>query len=367
MEPTTETPPERHSYTLVLEVKTQSPLTHGSGVEGNEQVLATREVVVEDPEEGWIRESIPCVSGAAMKATLREWAFRDAMERAGVKDGQVSKDALRLLTKGGKNDRGGQSVTVAKARELRDLFPMLSVFGSMDGGLPLRGKVQVSEVMPFCDAAVDAGVVPRKVTRLAVETPDDAPELSVDGEEIPVWPTTEPIPAHLVRTRVQYYRHDMLSGPHTHLLEDGARKAQEDARAARKGKAAKKKERREANESMPYSMQAIAPGVPMVVQIRLQDATEAEWGCLAMAITRWVMAGAPLGGATTKGHGRCQVRVAGALRYSPAAGDVAAEPGTMLELQADDRERALSVARAYDAHVQERAEQIREYVAESTR
>lgn len=355
----------RNSYTLVLEIKTTSPLTHGSGNEGNEQVLHTREVLVNDPDEGWLRERIPCVSGAALKATLREFAVRDALERAGVPDGGVSKDALRLLAKGGKNDRGGQSVSLEAARELRDLFPLLSVFGSMDGGLPLRGRIQVSEVMPFCDAAVDAGVVPRKVTRLSVADLDA--ELTVDGEEIPVWAGTEPVPLHLTRTKVQYYRHDMLSGPHTHLLQAAAVAEIEDKRAARKGTSAAKEVRREANESMPYSMQAIAPGVPMVATIRLADATEAEFGCLVTALARWVGAGAVLGGAATKGHGRCQVRVAGALRYSPATGDVAADPGSMLEIHVGSEDRALQNAQAYDAHIRERAEDIRAYVAESTR
>jgi len=360
----TETPASmRHSYTIALEIKPISPLTHGAGSEGNEQILHTREVVVHDYDEGWLRERVPCVSGSAMKATLREWAVKDALERAGVQDGGVSKDALRLLTKGGKNDKGGQTVSVGEARRLRDLFPLLSVFGSMDGGLPIRGKIQVSEVMPLCDVAVDAGIVPRQISRMQVS--DD--KLLVEGEQIPIWPNTDPIPVHLTRTTVQYYRHDMLSGPHTHLLPsalvDGQAQAQADRKA--KGRAAKKAERREANESMPHAMQAIAPGVPMVATLRLHDATEAELGCVLTAIARWITAGATLGGATTKGHGRCEVRVAGALRYRPESGDLAAAPGTVIEVSG--RGEAEAFGRAYASHVAANAEEIRQYVAKATR
>lgn len=144
----------RRSYEIVMEITPVAPLTHGAGVEGNEQVLATREYQVLRAPDGlggkaeWERIDVPFVSGAAMRATLREWATRDALELAGIVDGEVSRDALRLLLKGGKNDSGSQSVNLEEVRRLRDLFPLLAVFGSMDGGLPVRGLAQVSDVLP---------------------------------------------------------------------------------------------------------------------------------------------------------------------------------------------------------------------------
>jgi CRISPR type IV-associated protein Csf2 len=352
----------RKNYTIVLEITPTAPLTHGAGNEGNEQVLATREYNVTNADGEWERIEVPHVSGSALKATLREWAVRDALERAGVADGTVSRDALRLLLKGGKNDGGGASLSLDELRKLRDLFPLLAVFGSFDGGAPNRGAILCSDVLPWTDELVAADLVPRRVTPLEVLVEGER----VDGPPaIDVFPGMQPFPAHMVRTVVTNYRHDMGASGVTHYLQ-GAQVAQiEDAREARKaaGGKARKEQRREANESMPHSAQAIAPGTPMVAVIRLQSATEVEFEALGVALTRWITSGGHLGGASTKGHGACRVRVAGALRYAPPVGDQPADPGTALEL--DGGQRMLGTA--YDAHVRARAEQIRTYVAEATR
>lgn len=350
----------RRSYTIVLEITPTAPLTHGAGNEGNEQVLATREVNVEGPDGEWERIEIPHVSGAALKATLREWAVRDALERAGVADGSVSRDALRLLAKGGKNDGGGASLSLDELRRLRDLFPLLAVFGSFDGGAPNQGQIKCSDVMPYTEALVAAGLIPQRVTPLEVAVEGEI--VQGTGEAIDVYPGRSPIPAHMVRTVVTNYRHDMMGGPMTHYLQGTTVAAIEEAREGRAGRPARKEERREANESMPHSAQAIAPGTPMVAIIRLQGATDVEFAALGVAITRWIASGGHLGGASTKGHGTCRVRVAGALRHAPPLGDVGAEAGSAIEVGGTG-----AMAAAYDTHIRERAEAIRSYVAESTR
>lgn len=354
----------RKSYTIVLEISPTAPLTHGSGTEGNEQILATCEMLVPDGHGGMEREEIPFVSGAALKATLREHAVRDAMERAGVVEGSVSRDALRLLLKGGKNDSGGASVSIEEARRLRDLFPLLAVFGSMDGGLPIRAQVSCSHVLPYCAEAVAAGAVPTKIRPLEVWL-EGSP--TGDGAaEIAVWPGLNPIPAAMCRTTTQNYRHDLLGSALAPMIATAETAAIEDKRGALfAAKAPKKEARREANESMPHSAQAIAAGTPMVATIRLQGATEVEFATLAVAISRWVASGGHLGGGATKGHGACRVRIAGAIRYAPPAGEAPAEPGTAIDVLTNGQQHPL--AALYSAHVRERAEQIRAYCAESTR
>ncbi|OHD24567.1 MAG: hypothetical protein A2Y38_23735 [Spirochaetes bacterium GWB1_59_5] len=353
----------RKSYTILLEISPTAPLTHGSGTEGNEQILATREVLVPDGHGGYEREEIPIVSGAALKATLREWAVRDALERAGVAEGSVSRDALRLLLKGGKNDSGGASVSLEEARRLRDLFPLLAVFGSMDGGLPIKAQITCSDVMPYCAEGVASGMVPTKLRPLEVWI--EGSPANESPIEYAVWPGVNPIPVASCRTTTQNYRHDMMGGSLAPMLQGPQLALIEDAREARKGKPAKASERREANESMPHSAQAIAAGTPMVATIRLQGATEVEFATLAVAISRWVTAGGHLGGGSTKGHGACRVRVAGAIRYAPPVGEAPIEMGTAIDVIADGQQHPL--ARIYAAHVAERAERIRAFVGESTR
>lgn len=352
---------QRSNYVVALEIVTLSPLTHGAGNNGNTSVARTTEFVVQtiDPDTmqpGTRRIRVPIVTGSSFRSTLREHAFGHMAEVLGLQDGDVSLDQLRLLLKGGKNDSGGASVSLEEARRLRTLFPMLAVFGSMDGGLPIRGELSVSQILPLCTELVDAGYVPKAVS---------AVEVSVDGRDligqpkIEIYADRQPVPLHQLLTEEEYYRHDMRTSPHAPLLGGAARAQIEDKSAARKGKVAGKDERREANESMPYTMEAIAAGVPMVATLRLNGATPMEWECLAYAITRWIAHGSLLGGATGKGHGQTRVRVAGAIAYTPPNGDIAAQPGT-----------ALTVDRAgdlYVRHMREHAAELRAELAKVTR
>lgn len=348
----------RSNYTLVLEVTPTTPLTHGAGNRGNEQILRTTEynlLLPPDEPEGeptWRSVKVPGVSGSAMKSALRENAVGHLFEVLGLPDGSVDRDKLRLLLKGGKNDSGGQSVSLDEHRRLRDLFPLLAVFGSMDGGLPIRALIEVDPVRVWCEELVQAGILPKTVAAVEVDVDGEA---LVASQQIEVYPDTPPIPVHMAITTEQYYRHDMQSSPHVKYLEGQALAQIEDKAAERKGKIAKKEERREANESMPHSYQAIKPNTPMVTVIRLKGATREEWGCLMYAVTRWVQGGARLGGGATKGHGSCRVRVAGALRHDPSPGAVAAA-GTALSVDVDTPER---FAAEYVAHVRERADAIR--------
>lgn len=342
----------RSNYLVVLEITPLTPLTHGAGSRGNEQVLRTTEYLVGDQDElgktTARRIQVPVVSGSAMRATLREHAFGHLAEVLGVEDGSVDRDKLRLLLKGGKNDSGGASVSLEEARRLRRLFPMLAVFGSMDGGLPIRGELSVSPVRPFVRELVDAGYLPRQIGALDVVV--GATEATA-RPLITVHAGLDPVPLSAIRTREEYFRHDLRTSPHVRYLEGATAAAIEDKAAARKGKAVKSEVRREANESMPHSFQAIAPGTPMVCELRLQGATEVEFECLAYAILRWVSLGAHLGGGGGRGHGQCQVRAAGALKYSPPSGVAAAQPGTEVSI-----DRAGS---AYIAHLQQFAVEIR--------
>lgn len=351
----------RGTYTILLEITPTAPLTHGAGNNGNTQILRTTEVNIPAPDpktgrKGWQKIRVPVVSGASMKSRLREHALHHLCEVLGLGDGSIDRDKLRLLLKGGKNDSGGQSVSLDEHRRLRELFPMLAVFGSMDGGLPICAQIEVSQVRPWCEELVEAGLMTRRVTAL---------EVSIDGEAlasapvIEVFEDTPPIPLHMIRTKEQYYAHDLRASESVRYLPGATVAELEDKAAARKGKVADKAERREANESMPHAHQAIAPGTPMLCEIRLNGATDVEWGCLLYAITRWIQHGARLGGGKTKGHGGCRVRVAGALRHQPGPGEVSA-PGTALSVDLDTPE---AHAATYVAHIKERAEVIREELA----
>jgi hypothetical protein len=330
----------RHSYTLVVEITPRNALTHGAGNNGNEQELHRRSFNV--CRDGmWAQEQVACVSGAAMKATLREHAGLLFLQLAGINE--VNKDGLRLLFKGGRLAGSERVTNLEDARRLRDLCPVLSVFGAMDDATILRGRVSVSNVMPWTDVTVGAGLV--------------------DTAGAEVFPGLTPLPAHMIEAPdpITYYRHDLKSSHAAALLPAAERKQMEDLAAARKGKAVTKDERREANESMPHAFQAIAPGTPMLCTIRLNDATEMEAACLMLAITRWTSHGAHLGGAASKGHGACSVRIASATRTRSLGGPVpvnVADAAALVAVEQTDP-TAADVAERYAQHVAANAEAIR--------
>ncbi len=354
----------RHDYTIVLELTPTAPLTHGAGNLGNEQQLMRREFAVQDPETGeWETRALPAVSGAALKAQLREAAVLDAFGSLGVPEGSVSLDALRLLLKGGKTASGGASVGLEEMRRMGELFPLLAVFGSMDGGTARPARVAVSDVLPYCETLVEAGIVPRIVRPLRSLGEDDTEEGTAG---IVVHGDTAPIPDHLIETIVQYYAHDLRGGKTgQRYLQGAATKRLEDQREAvsakrRAGKSVRKEERREASESMPHAHQAIRSGVPLVAVVRLHGATEIELLCLARAITRWIAAGGRLGGAATKGHGACSVRVAGALRHRPEPGQLSTLPvdGIVTVARPEPDDPAAAKWAEYDAYLSERRAEI---------
>ena len=355
--------PDRHDYTIVLEITPTAPLTHGAGNLGNEQQLMRREFAVQGEDGQWEARRIPAVSGAALKAQLREAAVTDAFESLGVRDGTVGLDALRLLLKGGKTASGGASVRLDEVRRMGELFPLLSVFGSMDGGAARPARIAVSDVLPYCETLVEAGLIPRVIRPVRSIGPGEYPN---DTAGIAVYQDRTPIPDHMVETIVQYYAHDLRGArPSQRYLQSGATKELEDQREAvaakrRAGESVGKDERRGAFGSMPHAHQAIRTGVPLVATIRLHGATEIELLCLARALTRWIASGGRLGGAGTKGHGACSVRVAGALRHRPEPGQLSTLPVDGLvsvERPAGDDPAAAKWAE-YDAYLAERRDAI---------
>lgn len=350
----------RLDYTIVLEIVPEQGIMHGAGSLGNTSVVCRRTYNVPRRDKvgtiiGHEQITVPVVSGAALKATLREHAVLDCLERAGVPQGSVATDALRLLLKGGKNDGSVTSLSLAMLRDLRDLFPVLAVFGSLDQGQAMRGAIQVSDVRPWCDELVAAGLLVREVTPVDVHLGGE-PTQSLPG--IRVWSDMAPVPLSLTTSVETHYRHDLRQSGVAGYLQAGETKLVEDKAAARAEKAGKatKEERREANESMPHSAEVITAGTPMVATIRLRACTEAEFGCLATAIGRWVLTGAHLGGGSRTGHGACRVRVAGAIRHDPTPGVHEVAGGTYIEIPGQPAE--IVAARIYRSHLEERRARI---------
>lgn len=320
----------RHAYAFQLLVTPTQPLSHGQGNEGNVQVLRrTQRNVCLNGE--WVSLDVPSVSGSAFKAKLREAAVDYYLSALGVPEGSLSRDALRLLLKGGRVSPAGQSTPHEEVRRLRRLFPPLSVFGFMDGALTSPGLLQSCELVPYTVELREAGFFRGMEDRLSLP----------------------PIPDAMTSAEVTYYRHDQSSSVLAgRYLSSETRAQLEDARAARSGKVARKEERREANESMPHTFEVIPAGTPLLGTIRLAPATDIELACLTLALAAWKAAGAHLGGGRGKGHGACDVQMVRAVRFGAGVGPVPVDVDTTLPVETCDAAPGEQVVALYAEHVQ---------------
>lgn len=354
----------RTNHELHLIITTRSPMTHGEGSDGNAQVFRKSEALLPDSTSF----EYPCISGGAMKATLREHAVWHQADVLGIPDNSVSLDALRLLLKGGKNDKSSTSVPLAAQRQLHDLFPLLKVFGSLDAGHGIRGQISVSDLIPITQETLEAGLIPEKIqpTTLALKG-----EEVVQGESFPLIAGEAPALHNIVGTQRQYFRHDLGVSSAAQLMshEDQAERDERkqlasDAKAAKasgKGvdtKALAKDARRAANESMPHAYQTVQPGVRFYCSIRLDNADELSFGVLISAIRRWIETGAQIGGGRGKGHGFTSVQLAGHVSYNlptgvaPMLGD-----GAIVKYQLENTPKSKPVT-AYEEHLLSRKEAI---------
>jgi hypothetical protein len=231
----------------------------------------------------------------------------------------MSRDALRFILKGGRLSSGGASVDIEEMNAIREVLPIISIFGAMEGNMPCRAKLSVSDVTPITPELAHAGLLPLP-SAVAVDGgtvhEDEAGQAEV-ALALGLCTVERP---HILTSRT-YYRHDMQSGRLLSKLEEGATaeiRALRDARAEA-GRTATKEDRRDANESMPHEVEGIRAGTPMVARLLLMDATEVELAMLLASLAYWRQRGAVLGGGSTKGHGVCKVRIAHASRFNAGA------------------------------------------------
>lgn len=317
----------RHAYEFQILVTPAQPLSHGMGSEGNVQVLRrTQRNVCVNGE--WVALDVPSVSGSAFKAVLREAAVDYYLAALGVPEGSLSRDALRLLLKGGKVGSGGQATQHEETRRLRRLFPPLAVFGFMDGAITSPGLLQSCELVPYTQELVEAGFF----TGYALDLP--------------------PIPDALTSSEVTYYRHDQSASPLARFMPVTERAQIEDKRAARSGKVASKEERREANESMPHTFEVIPAGTPLLGTLRLGPSNDIDLACFTLAVATWRQRGAHLGGGRGKGHGACAVQVLRATRLPLGRGPVPVNAETTLPVETFDASTTPEhLIASYDAHL----------------
>ena len=135
---------------------TLEPLHQGGDSTGTTLAELRREEFIVD---GRI-ERIPVISANSIGHALREATAYWFMDRAGIRRFEASQmRAVNLLFSGGGKVRKVNSpgyISVAEDRELRALFPPLSIFGGSFGNRMLKGRLRVGSGIPVCRETVES-------------------------------------------------------------------------------------------------------------------------------------------------------------------------------------------------------------------
>ena len=149
--------PEMRRFEFVLEA--EQPIAHLEESVGNVGVFMRRKVRL--PDGSFAR--VPVVTADTMRHGLREAAAYAYLDAAGLLDDpQLSEGALRLLFSGGVlSGPQGSTVNLAEYWELCDLFPPLSLLGGCAGNRIVPGKLYVDDALLVCRE--NAHLLPRWV------------------------------------------------------------------------------------------------------------------------------------------------------------------------------------------------------------
>jgi len=276
-----------------------SPLSHIGESHGTDAYLDTMDVLGPDGEP----VEVFAYHGNALRGVLRDCAARYMLDRLGAK---VSLEAFHLLFAGGSLD-DRQVVDLARAREMRRLVPMLSVWGGAVGTQILTGRIQVGDLWPLCTEV--AHLVPedlrplcrvswrRQITERSMTRRDDAKQATLTEAYLVDTPA---LPAPQRRAKVRGF-----------LPEPGTEAQPAETEQA----AAQNDERDDRPMQMRYTVEALAPGTRLWGRIYCARMTQVELGAFISAWVEWARAPV-LGGHSRVGFGRVEAH----LMWTPAGG-----------------------------------------------
>ena len=254
----------------------RSPLSHIGETISTTAYLAQEPILQPD---GSLAE-VAVYSGNAWRGHLRDCAASYMLERIGSP--RLTLDAFHLLFSGGRI-AGDQKYDVERARSLRQLVPMVSLWGGGIGSQILAGKLRVSNCYPLCREAIPV---------LAARWHDRAAAVGYGAL------TTERSYSRRDDSKIDTLNHHIAppAGPAPGLL---------DAPAPRRP-------RREAREDKPVAdqmrmtVEVLCAGAVLSTKVDLLEVTEVELGAFVSAVHGWSRS-PHIGGQSSRGLGEADL------------------------------------------------------------
>jgi len=315
--------------TIIIEgvVTALSSISHIGETRGINSMLRREKMVMADST---VKE-IPVISGNGMRGLLRDRGMFHLCRSIGYgvneETGEVaglSLPAFYFLFSGGSlTKEGGKAWDIDAARKMRNLIPLVSVFGGALGNMIMPGKIKIGKLIPLC----------RETTHLL-------PERFINGHGS-IWTMLQQEP---------YVRKDDEKSENLRQL------IAPEARALLESKNTEKRRKRENKENdvdteigqhqqMRYFVETFAAGTQFFWDICLDDVNEIEKEAFMTCLVEF--AKMPyIGGKSAIGHGKVEIKFDNWIKIDPRI----APAGTAVDMPLGTK---------YHEHLKKNAEIIR--------
>lgn len=296
-------------------------IIHNGGEQNGISSMLRREKFVQP--DGSV-EKIPVISGNSIRGILRDVGMYDMLQRVGYgveDDGTVTGLPLSafyfLFSGGALSSTGENGINIERFRKMKELIPLIGVFGGAIGNAIMPGKIKIGKLIPICRETLH--LIPTKYQ-------------NHNAESIWEYCQTE------MYTRRDDEKNDRVRG-----MIDG------NVRALISGGASKTDITKASTaQQMMYRIESLAAGTQFYWKITVDDPTQIEFESIINTLLAFSKS-PYLGGRSSVGHGEVSIKM-----------DNWVEIDSRANLQG--KEIDLPLLKAYLTHLEQNKEEIRQFL-----
>lgn len=331
---------QQRRFEFILEAR--QPISHAQENLGNTSVIMRQKVIRRDGTAA----QVPIVTGDTMRHGLREAATYCLLECAGMLGENLSESALRLLFAGGMITSSGPTVDLEEYRRMVDIIPSLALLGGCAGNRVIPGQMQVEPALLICEET--SHLLPPWVHEWIA-----GPTTGAHAGTL--------APAKLGSSRgqieeVQRVRMDPALDPAKRLLMLPGERARVEQRMLASEAASASEDHRLADASkstmMPFRYERVCQGAKFWWSVNATCYTDLHLDTLLVMVGAFLR-NARVGGKRGTGHGWLWPLAAQDIKLANFS-----ERMDTLELATMDK----TIGQTFRAHVQDRADKLREFL-----
>lgn len=268
------------TYIMEGHVTALSSISHNGG-ERNGTVTQLRREKFVQPNGRVVK--VPIVSGNSVRGTLRDRGMFQMLQQLGygvdMETGEVKGLPLSafyfLFSGGALVSTGDAGFDISKFREMREMIPLIGLFGGAAGNVIMPGKLKIGKLIPICKETEH--LIPNRF-------------LTENRESIWDYCQTE-----------MYTRKDDEKNDRVRMLISSAKNENElfDDKPVKK---------ESAPQQMMYSVETISAGTVFFWRVILEDVTDIEFEAFISTLLEFSKA-PNIGGKGAVGHGEISIKL----------------------------------------------------------